>query len=138
MDYFWSGTQSGGWQEADKERAAQQQEDKRLANAANKREKARVKALEAQGEDPPGGQQVPGGQQLPPNHLTPPQGEDNNQPEDQQHQQPTQPGAPPTGGQVAAGGQGGGRDGRDNRDNNQQGGNPPVIMVHFDIEWARP
>ena len=55
MDYFWGGTRSGGWQEPDKERAAQQQEDKRLANAANKMEKARVKALEAQGEDPPGG-----------------------------------------------------------------------------------
>ena len=44
MEYLF-GTRSGGWQDQDRERAAQAEEDKKKANAANKREKARVKAL---------------------------------------------------------------------------------------------
>ena len=71
MEYLF-GTRSGGWQDQDKERAAQAEEEKKKANAANRREKARVKALLEAATNQP--QEVPLPTVQPPVNIpTPPQ-----------------------------------------------------------------
>ena len=121
MEYLF-GTRSGGWQDQDKERAAQAEEEKKKANAANRREKARVKALLEAATNQP--QEVPLPTVQPPVNIpTPPQDQSGETAPEQQSPQQEQSGG------GAAGGTGGDQDGSDDPDhNNEPNMSPPQIF----------
>ena len=110
MEYLF-GTRSGGWQDQDRERAAQAEEEKKKANAANKKEKAKA-LLEAAKNQP---HNLPLPTVNPPVNIpTPPRDESSEAGGEPEAPQPVQPGG------SGSGGSGGDQDGSDDPDHNSE------------------